>query len=262
MPARELTAEQRESRNAILARLGVEPSLTVRLRAVLDTAIHEARRQRPDAELVVLDAGCGRKSPLAPFRGRIDRLVGADLHAPDPPLSLLDSFVATDLCQGTGAFADDSFGLILSNFTLEHFHDPPTAFANFFRWLKPGGMLVLTTVNRRHPFVAAYLGLPPRARRPLQTSIKLSHADAHPLIGICNDPDAIIRAMTSAGFERIELETIGHLARSWVRRWPAFALGAVGDVAAQRSSRRRSTIIATGRKPNGSALDVSAAVPT
>ena len=34
------------------------------------------------------------------------------------------------------------------------------ALGNLYRWLRPGGTLVITTVNRRHPFVAAYLGIP------------------------------------------------------------------------------------------------------
>ena len=46
-----------------------------------------------------------------------------------------------------------------------------SALANLARWLRPGGSLVLTTVNRRHPFVAAYLGLPDPLRRRIQDGI-------------------------------------------------------------------------------------------
>ena len=141
-----------------------------------------------------------RKSPLVRFRPRIARLVGVDLHAPDPPLPYLDEFVVVDLCRPGGPLPDDSFDMMLSNFTLEHFADPPTALANMHRWLRPGGTLVVTTVNRRHPFVAAYLNMPRRPQRWLQPMVKASAADAHPLVGACNDPAAVRAALTAAGF--------------------------------------------------------------
>jgi hypothetical protein len=107
---------------------------------------------------------------------------------------------------------------------------------------------VITTVNRRHPFVAAYLGVPDGARRRLQPLIKETAADAHPLVGRCNDPEAVTATLADAGFEKIELETVGNLARAWGRRLPTFALGLAGDLIAQGSPSRRSTILAVARK--------------
>jgi len=45
---------------------------------------------------------------------------------------------------------DASFDVVLSSFTLEHFADPLAALVNLRYWLRPGGTLVATTVNRRH----------------------------------------------------------------------------------------------------------------
>ncbi len=174
------SAGPKKRRYELLARLGVGPRLSQRVRAALGAALEEAERRSPGS-IVVLDAGCGRKSPLVRFRQRIDRLVGVDLHAPDPPLPYLDEFVLVDLCRPGGPLPDDTFDMMLSNFTLEHFADPPTALANMHRWLRPGGTLVVTTVNRRHPFVAAYLNMPRRPQRWLQPMVKASAADAHPL---------------------------------------------------------------------------------
>jgi SAM-dependent methyltransferase len=245
-----LSAAPQSRREKLLEHLGIEPALSVRLRETLDGAIDEVER-RSRGSIAVLDAGCGRKSPLVPFRSRIDRLVGVDLHAPDPPLSYLDEFATVDLCEPSRPFPDDTFDLILSNFTLEHFVDPPTALANLHRWLRPGGMLVVTTVNRRHPFVGAYLGLPEGPRRRLQPLLKASAADAHPLVGACNDPATIRAAATHAGFQRIELETNSNLARAWGRRLSTFALGVAGDLLTKGSPSRRSTILAVARKPAG-----------
>jgi SAM-dependent methyltransferase len=235
-------------RYALLDRLGIKPTIAALLRARLESAV-AAAEARGTGSVAVLDAGCGRTSPLIRFRDRIDRFVGVDIHEPPEPLPYLDEFAVVDLCGAAAAFPEGSFELVLSNFTLEHFADPDAALANLFRWLRPGGMLVVTTVNRRHPFVAAYLSLPGTARRVLQPFIKETAADAHPLVGACNDPAAVRTALTRAGFELEQIETLGNLGRAWGRRLPTFVLGAVGDLLVQRMPSRRSTILAVGRKP-------------
>jgi SAM-dependent methyltransferase len=212
----------------------------------LDRAIDAAER-RGAGPVAALDAGCGRVSALRAFRPRIGRLVGADIHEPATPLPHLDEFAIVDLCREPGGFAAGSFDVVLSSFTLEHFADPRAALANLRRWLRPGGTVVATTVNRRHPFVAAYLGLPHGPRRSLQPLVKATTADAHPLVGACNDPAAVRSAFVEAGFTDVRLTTVGHLARAWGRHWPTFALGLAGDLLTVPFPSRRSTIVAVGR---------------
>jgi SAM-dependent methyltransferase len=240
-------------RDAIIERLGVSPPVTTLVRTALDAAISGAEaRSRPDGggmarPISALDAGCGRDSQLRSFRSRIGRLVGADIHQPATPLSYFDDFAVVDLCQPGEPFAPGTFDVVLSSFTLEHFAQPEAALANLHTWLTPGGTLVATTVNKRHPFVAAYLGLPARVRRPLQRVVKSSAADAHPLVGACNDPAVVTAALEGAGFHDVRLETVGHLARAWGRTWPTFALGLIGDLLAKGIPSRRSTIVAVAR---------------
>jgi SAM-dependent methyltransferase len=237
-------------REAILERLGVTPPVWTVVRAALDQAVTTAEGRpngAPDRPVAALDAGCGRVSQLRPFRGRIGRLVGADLHRPAEPLPHLDEFMIIDLCGPADAFPPGTFDLVLASFTIEHLARPSVALANLRRWLAPGGTLVATTVNRRHPFVAAYLGIPGPIRRRLQPVVKATAADAHPLVGACNDPTTIADALAAAGFRDVELTTVGHLARAWSRTWPTFALGVVGDVLAQGTPSRRSTIVAVAR---------------
>jgi SAM-dependent methyltransferase len=192
----------------------------------------------------VLDAGCGRVSALVAYRPRIARLVGVDIHAPDPPLPWLDEFRVANICTDPGAFPAQSFDLVLSSFTFEHLADTPAAMVNVRRWLRPGGAVVISTVNRGHPFVNAYLSLPAGLRAPLQRAVKATPADAHPLIGSCNTPRLVHRALAGAGFEAIEVYTTGHLARAWQRHLPTFGLGLLGDLAARPFPARRSTIVA------------------
>ena len=58
---------------------------------------------------------------------------------------------------------------------------------------------------------------------------------------------ASARHSSEAGFVAIQVRTTAHLARAWQRRLPAFGLGLLGDVAAQRFPERRSTIVARAR---------------
>jgi len=203
----------------------------------------------PTADATCLDAACGGRSMLATFRPRIGRLTGVDLHEPNEPLEWLDEFRVADLCREPDAFPPRSFDVIHCAFALEHLRDPRRAIQAMHGWLRPGGWLVLTTVNRRHPLVAAYCGLPPVVARPLQRLLKASADDAHPLIARCNTPMAVRAAMVDAGLETIEMRTTGHLSRAWRRRLPAQVLGIAGDLATRDRPARRSTIVARGRRP-------------
>ena len=146
--------------------------------------------------------------------------------------------------------------MALSNFTVEHFADPVAAFRMIRGWLRPGGTLVITTVNRAHPFVDAYCSIPAEVRGRLQPVVKRSAADAHPVVGACNTPRLIRDGLVAAGYEDIRIVTTDHLARAWGRTLPTWALGLIGDVAAHSMPARRSTIVAQARRP------ATAAAPT
>jgi SAM-dependent methyltransferase len=203
----------------------------------------------PDSGARALDAGCGRRSQLAAFRPRIAELVGLDVHAPAKTPRWLDRFVRADVCTEADAFPPESFDLVLSSFTVEHLADPPAGFRNIYGWLRPGGTLVLSTVNRNHPLVGAYLGLSPGLRHRLQRFVKYSDADAHPVVGAANRPEDLRIALSGAGFTGIELVMTSYLARAWSRRVATFVLGLLGDLAAHRVPSRRSTIVARARRP-------------
>ena len=240
-------ASRRRTYHSIAGRIGIRPALETTVRARLEAAILEVESRRPGS-VVALDAGCGRRSALAPLRAQLDHFVGTDLHVPEPPLGYLDDFVAADLCSPNPPISSGAFDLALSHFTIEHFADPKAALANLYRALRPGGHIVVTTVNRRNPLVGAYLSLPERLQRRLQPLVKRPGAVAHPLVGACNDPSSLRTALTAAGFEAIEVETVGNLARSWGPRLPTFLLGLLGDLLTQGIPSRRSTIVAVGRK--------------
>jgi SAM-dependent methyltransferase len=241
-------------RDGLLRRIGLEPMVSDIVGRFLDEAI-------PASEGSALDAGCGRKSQLEPFRPRLRRLIGLDIHEPARKPRLLNRFVRADVCTDGDAFPPGSFDVVLSSFTVEHFTDPRAAFENIHRWLRPGGTLVLSTVNRSHPLVGAYLGLSPRLRHRLQRLVKYSDADAHPVVGAANRPAELRAALSEAGFVQIELVMTSYLARAWNRRLTTFALGLLGDLAAHRAPSRRSTIVARARHAAQPAPATAAAPP-
>jgi len=225
--------------------LGLEPTTAEVVTAWLDAAL-------PVSAGSALDAGCGRLSHLKQFRSRLDRFSGVDIHEPALPLGWLDEFRVADLCVDADAFEPDSFDVALSNFTVEHFADPVAAFRMILGWLRPSGTLVITTVNRAHPFVDAYCSIPAEVRGRLQPFVKMSAADAHPVVGACNTPRLIRDGLIAAGYEDIRIVTTDHLARAWGRTLPTWGLGLIGDVAAHTMPARRSTIVAQARRPAAS----------
>ncbi len=239
----EIAASSRASRgDSLLVRLGLVPSTGEVLGAFLDEAL-------PASGAVALDAGCGKWSALSQFRPRVAELVGVDIHEPAERLPWLDRFVVADVCRDVGSLAPASFDVVLSSFTVEHFADPPAAMTTLATWVKPGGWVVVSTVNRRHPLVNAYLSLPRRVGRPLQRLVKATESDAHPLVGVCNTPGRVSAALAGAGLERVEVVTTDHLARAWRRRRLTFLVGLLGDLAFHRVPLRRSTIVARARRP-------------
>ena len=241
------------SRLSILPPLGIRPSTSEVVSVVLDEALDEAaaRAAHEGRPVAVLDAACGRVSALRPFRSRIGHLAGADIRTPPAAaVAHLDRFVLADLCGDPDAFAPGTFDVVLLSFAVEHLADPPAALANLARWARPGATIVVTTVNHRHPFVAAYLGLPAPLRDRLQATVKRGPADVHVIVGACTTRQGLSRAMRAAGWTDVRIGTVGHLARAWARTWPTFAIGIAGDILASGVPARRSTLIAVARIPS------------
>jgi len=243
-------------RLAILPALGIHPSAGDVVAIALDRALDDAaaRAAHDGRPVAVLDAACGRVSALRPFRARVGDLTGTDLRTPPRgAVTHLDRFVRADICVDADAFPDREFDVILLSFAIEHLADPPAALANLARWARPGATLVVTTVNRRHPFVAAYLGLPAPLRDRLQAAVKEGPADAHVLVGACTTRRGLAEALRAAGWVDVRIGTVGHLARAWARTWPSFTVGVAGDVLTAGIPARRSTLIAVARLPDGPA---------
>ena len=100
--------------------------------------------------LSILEAGCGQRWSVD-LTGTEYSLTGVDLDADALDLRKtkvhdLDVAICGDLCSLE--LPEASFDVVYSSFVLEHVPRADVALQNFFKWLKPGGLLVLILPDR------------------------------------------------------------------------------------------------------------------
>lgn len=121
-----------------------------------DQLLREAILPRLKPEFRILDIGAGAGIvPQMNFRGMVERVVGVD---PDPRVQAnpyLDE-AHVGLANAMPYLEDNAFDLVFSDNVLEHVDEPNTFLREIHRILKPGGVLITKTPNRRHymPLIA------------------------------------------------------------------------------------------------------------
>ena len=109
---------------------------------------------KPGFHILDLGAGAGIV-PQMNYRGLVARVVGVD---PDPRVK--DNPYLDEAHVGLGNampyFPANTFDLVFSDNVLEHVEKPDTFLEEIHRILKPGGLLITKTPNRRHymPLIA------------------------------------------------------------------------------------------------------------
>ena len=102
----------------------------------------------------VLDLGCGRGGLVEQLEHPLNQIIGLD---PDV-VSLQEHRLSGNLPL-TGAishalpFPDGRFDLVFCSWVLEHLAEPDKTLAEVGRVLKPGGIFVFITPNKRHPLI-------------------------------------------------------------------------------------------------------------
>ncbi len=108
---------------------------------------------RPDPDSAILEVGCGGGAFLAYLEGRGHRAVGVDileeavrLAARAAPRSTVLQADAMHL-----PFPDARFDRLVSHHLVEHLEDLRGALKEWWRVLRPGGVMVVCTPNRIYP---------------------------------------------------------------------------------------------------------------
>jgi len=158
----------------------------------------------------ILDIGCGAGQTsleLAQAVGAGGTVLAVDLSEPllDIARRRTGGTPGLEIAQGdaqTFAFAAGAFDAAFSRFGVMFFADPPAAFANIRRALKPGGRLAF--VCWRTPGENPIMRLPMEAAGPLAPPPSPPEPGAPGPFAFA-DPDRVRGILASAGFTAVEL---------------------------------------------------------
>ena len=166
------------------------------------------RHLRQGARL--LDAGCGRYLKFCREFAGGAHVVGIDLDRAfettnrEPPYAVRGDVGALPFCSG-------HFDLIISRSVVEHLEDPPRVFREFARVLRPGGKVIVLTPNK-YDYVSVFAALTPYwLHRALVSRIfNVPPDDVFPTLYRANTVSSMRRAMSAAGLQECEMDTINH----------------------------------------------------
>jgi 2-polyprenyl-3-methyl-5-hydroxy-6-metoxy-1,4-benzoquinol methylase len=163
----------------------------------------------------LLDLGCGRGGLVEQLQHQRNHIVGLD---PDI-LSLREHRLAADkdpllrVAARTERlpFRERSFDIVFASWVLEHLSDPSGCFQQIKQALKPGGVFLFITPNRRHPLVNLNRLFGRLAG--IQGSLvgKLygrEQTDTFPAYYRANTPAELERLAEAAGMRLTHLETV------------------------------------------------------
>jgi SAM-dependent methyltransferase len=115
------------------------------------------RQNRSGRVLEILEAGCGNRWTIN-LDGVPSRLTGVDLDSAALDIRKnqqhdLDEAILGDLRIAT--LNDNYYDVVYNSFVLEHIQDAEKVLDNFWRWLRPGGLLILKMPDRNsvHGFI-------------------------------------------------------------------------------------------------------------
>jgi 2-polyprenyl-6-hydroxyphenyl methylase / 3-demethylubiquinone-9 3-methyltransferase len=190
-----------------------------RLDYVIDQVAAEFGRdpkaERPFAGLRLLDIGCGGGLLAEPMARLGAEVVGADAAARNIPVARLHaeaSGLAIDYRHTTAealAEAGERFDVVLNMEVVEHVADPAAYLAACRALLKPGGLMVASTINRNpKSFAMAIVG----AEHVMRWLPKGTH-DWRKFI----TPDELFDLLRGAGLEPVDAKGFVFNPLSW--RW-------------------------------------------
>lgn len=120
-----------------------------------DHIFRERILARLSKDSIVLDLGAGAGIvDQMNFRGHACRICGVDLDPRVTENPYLDEGLVAD--GATIPYPDCTFDVVFSDNVLEHLAEPRVVFEEVARVLKPGGLFMFKTPNRRHymPFIS------------------------------------------------------------------------------------------------------------
>lgn len=170
---------------------------------------------RPFGGLRLLDIGCGGGLLCEPMARLGAEVVGADAAARNIPVARLhaqSSGLTIDYRHTTAedlAAAGERFDVVLNMEVIEHVADPPAYLAACHALLKPGGLMICSTLNRNpKSYLFAIIG----AEHVMRWLPKGTHEWARFIT-----PDELYALLRGAGFDPVDRKGMVFNPLTW--RW-------------------------------------------
>ncbi|MDZ4860859.1 MAG: methyltransferase domain-containing protein [Candidatus Hydrogenedentes bacterium] len=159
-------------------------------------------------ESIVLDAGSSRGDPDLPAIQRAKQAVGCDMDLAGLRANvLLRDRVATPL--ETLPFRSGAFDVIVCKFVIEHVAAPLQVFHEFWRVLRPGGVIAVLTPNRMSVFALVSGLVPYRVKQIMKKKLFGGHSeDTFRTYYRANTPRTLEQLFHRAGFNAVRLEML------------------------------------------------------
>ena len=163
------------------------------------------RHLRPDMHVLDVGAGAGIVTQLD-FRGHAARICGLD-----PDERVTDNPMLDEGRVGMAEaipWEDDSFDLAFSDNVLEHLERPDEVFAEVARVLRPGGVFLVKTTNRRH-YMPLLARLTPHGFHRFYNALRgREPEDTFPTTYRVNTPGDLRRIAGGAGMDVVEVRLL------------------------------------------------------
>ena len=157
------------------------------------------------------------------FRGRAARVCGVDLDPRVVDNPMLDEGRVADGARIP--YGDASFDLVFADNVLEHLDRPLNVFREVARFLKPGGVFLFKTPNRRH-YVATIARLTPHRFHQRIIAMRSRVADdVFPTRYRANSRGDVQRLAKDAGLGVDRIELIEGRPEYLRIFWPAYLVG-------------------------------------
>lgn len=158
----------------------------------------------------LLDAGCGRYLEFSKELFDDVQVVGIDLEETlDTHNQRSPYAIRGDLDQLP--FPSNSFDVVISRSVVEHLENPGQVFREFYRILKPGGKVILSTPNK-YDYVSIIAWMTPYSwhRAMVSKILQVPEDDIFPTLYRANTLSALGRELKLAGLTKKELLAVNH----------------------------------------------------